>query len=258
MDNKRKSRSLLVLLAPVIVFFVFFGGIELFVNLMGIRKWVFPAPSSMFIALGVNFLEYAPHLLITLEEIIIGFMIGAPIGILLGAVISQFKALDRALSPYVILIVMTPLITLVPMLLTWFGPGLIIKIIAAAIQTFPIVLMNSATGFSSVPQIKLELMKSMGAGRIESFLKVTLPFALPDVFTGLKLGAIFATIAAVTAEMVGGTSGLGNLIGTYTGYIQLSKAFAAVLLVASIGFTLYNVLSLLEDKVVSWGSKGAV
>jgi len=250
---KTQRKNLLNYIGPVIVFIFFYLTLELVITVFEIPKWVLPTPTSIFLTffnkLGPVII---PNSLITLQEIILGFLFGVPIGIILAAFMTQFKIIDRALSPYVILLVTTPLLTLTPLLMIWLGFGMNVKIIAVTIQTFPIVMMNSATGFNNVDDLKLELLTAMGASRIQKFFRVILPDALPDVFTGIKLGSIFATTTAITTEFVGGNAGLGNLITTATSFIKTNDAFAYIISAAIIGISLYSLISYIEKRIIKW------
>jgi len=231
----------------------FYFLLELIVYVFNISTWIFPSPTEVFSAFINNLFNLIlPHLIITLQEILIGFIIGVPIGIIIAAFISAFKILDKALTPYVILLVTTPLLSLVPLLMVWLGFGMKVKIIAVIIQTFPIVMMNSVTGFNNVDELKLELMTSLGANRLQRFFKVVFPASLPHVFTGIKLGGIFATTTAIATEFIGGNAGIGYLITTSTSYIRTSLAFASILSAAIIGIALYGTISFVEKKIVTW------
>lgn len=250
---KTQKNNYLNYIGSVIVFILVYLILELVIYAFKIPKWVLPTPTlifqTFFIKLGSVII---PNFLTTFEEIILGFLIGVPLGIILAAFMNQFKIVDRALSPYVILLVTTPLLTLTPLLMLWLGFGMNVKIIAVAIQTFPIVMMNSATGFNNVDDLKLELLTAMGASRLQKFFRVIFPDALPDVFTGMKLGGIFATTTAITTEFVGGNSGLGNLITTASSFIKTNEAFAYIIAAAVIGISLYSFISYIEKHVIKW------
>ncbi len=240
-------------IAPLITLVVLFSGLELFVRLFNVPRWILPAPSKIIATFVKEFFPLMlTHFLATIQVVGTGFIAGVLIGVTLAILLYQYKILDKAFSPYVVMLVTTPLITLVPLLMLWLGFGNDVKIIAVSIQTFPIVLMNSLTGFNNVEVIKLELMKSMGAGKLHTFKKVIFPSALPSVFTGIKLGGIFATIAAIGAEFVGGNVGLGNRIVFYTSYIQTERAFAFIFLVSLIGISLYLLLTFIQSRIIRW------
>lgn len=247
------KRKYLGVIAPVTFFVIFVVLAQTLINVLGIEKFVLPKPTVIGASLAQNFFSgMLTHMLITFQEIAIGFVIGFPFGILIAALITEFGALDRAFSPYVILIVTTPLITLVPVLGNWLGMGITVKILACAIQTFPIVVLNASTGFNTVDPLRIELMESLGASRLQTFLKVKFPSALPEIFTGAKLGGIFATIAAISAEFVGGNTGLGARVTYNVSFINTELAFANIILVSAIGFTIYMTLTFIENRIVKW------
>lgn len=251
--NKAAKINKYDFLAPVILFFILYGLLELIVGLFAIPRWILPTPTKIF---GTFFSSFEnailPNLTMTLQEILIGFVIGVPTGVIVAAFMTQFKILDKAFSPYVILLVTTPLLTLVPLLMLWLGVGMEVRVIAVIIQTFPIVMMNSATGFNNVDELKLELMKALGANRRQTFFRVVLPASLRHVFTGIKLGGIFATTTAISTEFVGGNVGLGSKIVTATSFIQTEVAFACILAVALIGVLLYAAISYVEKRIITW------
>jgi len=241
------------ILAPIVLFAILYGLAELFIYAFSIPRWIIPTPTRIFATFFMDFGSIImPQMITTLSAILIGYVIAVPLGIIVAAFLTQFKILDMAFSPYVIMLVTTPLIALVPLLMIWLGFGINVKIIAVIIQTFPIVMMNSATGFGNVDELKLEFMKALGATRRKTFMKVILPNSLPHVFTGLKLGCIFATITAISAEFVGGNSGLGWKISVSTSYIQTDVAFACILTVALISILFYTAVSMAEKIVVKW------
>lgn len=248
-----EKKSRLDSFAPLVAFVIIFGGLEAIVRAFGIPRWVLPAPSSIVSSLVANFVPLLlPHFIVTIEEVGVGFLVGVPLGIALAAVLSQFKIIDRALSPYVILLVTTPLITLVPLFMLWLGFGIHVRMLVVIIQTFPIVMMNSVTGFNNVEELKTELMESLGASRLQTFWKVIFPSALPQVFTGIRLGGVFATIAAISTEFAGGKNGLGNRIVYFSSFIQTELAFACIVVVALIGIGLFSAVLAAERKVIRW------
>jgi len=248
-----QTKQSLKLIAPIFVFLMLFGGLEIIVNIFDISRRILPPPSNIIYVLltrfrGALFLHFTQ----TLKVIIIGFFVGVPTGIILAAIVSQFKIIERAFSPYVIMLVTTPFITLVPIFMLWLGFGIRVRIMAVILQTIPIVMLNSISGFNKIEQVKLDLMNSLGSTKIQKFLKVIFPNALPQVFTGIKLGGIFATIAAVSAEFAGARDGLGNRIIYYSGFVETELAYSCILLIAMIGITLYFLIASVEKRIIKW------
>ncbi|MEI7616412.1 MAG: ABC transporter permease, partial [Actinomycetota bacterium] len=214
--------------------------------------WALDKPTGIFKELFTKFGEILPHALISLQTLLTGFIIGIAVGIILGGILSNFPIVDKAISPFVIFLVCTPLMTLVPLMMIWLGFGLLPKVIAVVLQTFPIVMMNTATGFANVDIERKELMLSMKASRIATFFRVLVPSALPNIFTGIKLGCIFATTTTIAVEFVGGNSGLGSQIIKHTQYMRTGLAFACIFTVAIISIAFYGAVSLAEKYAVRW------
>jgi NitT/TauT family transport system permease protein len=249
---EKKATYISSFLAPIVMLFIIFGLWQFAITSFGIPRWILPNPISIINAMFGSFSNFAPHIWISIATIVCGFIVAVPLGILMATFITNFKLIDTTLSPYIILLVTTPLITLVPLLMLWFGFGIEVKMLAVVIQAFPIVMMNSATGFNNVEPIRIELMRSLSASRFQIFIMAILPSALPDVFTGIKLASIFATITAVTAEVIGGNIGIGSQIIKYSQYMKTEEAFACIFFCAIIGTSFYGLISLLEKKIVRW------
>lgn len=240
-------------LVPILTFIIIFGGLELIVHVFKISRQILPAPTAIVKALIENFTsDIGKHFLATIYVILAGFLVGVPLGIAFAAMLSQFKLIQTAFSPYVIFLVTTPMLTLVPLFMMWLGFGSEVRIMVVLLQTIPIVTLNSITGFNSVPKFKLDLARSVGATRLQTFFKIIFPNALPQVFTGIKLGGIFATIAAIGAEFSGAKMGLGNRIIYFSRLVETEIAFACIVCVAIIGIVLFNVVARLERSVIKW------
>ncbi len=194
----------------------------------------------------------APHLGHTLVELLGGFAIGASVGLILAAVITQFPFVEKIVTPYILLLVTTPMLALVPLLILRFGFGYEPRIIAVALASGPMVMINAATGFRRVDQAKIALARSYGASTLQIFWKVRAPMALPMIFVGLMVGSIFGLLTAVGAEMVGGGFGLGNRLTSYSSMIQMPQFFAVVLILSIMGILIYVFFFLMGKKFASW------
>jgi NitT/TauT family transport system permease protein len=247
-----KKEKIVGILAPAVMFLILFILWEVLLGVFNIPRWILPGPIAIFESMVVNFSSFWPHIWVSIVTIFIGFAIAVPIGILLAAIITNFRLVNSALDPYIIFLVVTPLVTLVPLLMFFLGFGINVRIIAVVLTSFAIVNMNAATGFNNVEKIRLELMQSLRANKGQSFIRVIFPSSLPDVFTGIKLCGIFATTACVSVEYVGGNKGLGSQIIKHTQFMGTEKAFACIFYVAIIGICLYSLISFAEKKIIKW------
>ncbi len=241
-----------IAIALVAVFII--GGAEILLRVLEVPQYILPTPSQIATALVTDFRFIAPHLLVTLTELAIGFAIGASIGLVLAAVITQFPFVEKIVTPYILLLVTTPMLALVPLLVLRFGFGMEPRIIAVALASGPMVMINAATGFRRVDLAKIALARSFGASTLQIFLKIRIPMALPMVIVGLMVGSIFGLLTAVGAEMVGGAVGLGNRLSYYSSLIHMPQFFACIVILAAIGIGIYVLFFWIGKKWASWES----
>jgi NitT/TauT family transport system permease protein len=231
---------------------VIIGGIELALRIFHVPQYIMPPPSSIAYALFDEFPLIAPHLGYTLVELVSGFAIGAIVGLVMAAVITQFPFAEKIVAPYILVLVTTPMLALVPLLILRFGFGYTPRIIAVALAAGPMVMINAATGFRRVDSAKIALARSYGASTLQIFWKIRAPMALPMILVGLMIGAIFGLLTAVGAEMVGGGFGLGNRLTSYSSMIQMPQFFAVVLILSTLGILIYVLFFLIGKKWASW------
>ncbi|MEI9404653.1 ABC transporter permease [Mesorhizobium argentiipisi] len=231
---------------------VIIGGIELALRIFHVPQYIMPPPSSIVYALFDEFPLIAPHLGYTLVELVSGFAIGAIVGLVMAAVITQFPFAEKIVAPYILILVTTPMLALVPLLILRFGFGYTPRIIAVALAAGPMVMINAATGFRRVDSAKIALARSYGASTLQIFWKIRAPMALPMILVGLMIGAIFGLLTAVGAEMVGGGFGLGNRLTSYSSMIQMPQFFAVVLILSTLGILIYVLFFLIGKKWASW------
>jgi NitT/TauT family transport system permease protein len=245
-------RSMREVLAIILVAVVVIGGTEIALNAFQVPQYIMPAPSLIAQALVTDFPFILPHLGHTLVELFSGFAIGAIIGLVLAAVITQFPFAEKIITPYILLLVTTPMLALVPLLILRFGFGYTPRIIAVALAAGPMVMINAATGFRRVDRGKIALARSYGASTLQIFWKIRAPMALPMILVGLMVGAIFGLLTAVGAEMVGGGFGLGNRLTSYSSMIQMPQFFAVVVILSILGILIYILFFLIGKKWASW------
>jgi NitT/TauT family transport system permease protein len=231
---------------------VIIGGTEVLLRVFEVPQYIMPTPSQIAMALFTDFRFMAPHVGITLAELAIGFAIGASVGLVLAAVITQFPFVEKIVTPYILLLVTTPMLALVPLLILRFGFGMEPRIIAVALAVGPMVMINAATGFRRVDLAKIALARSFGATTPQIFLKIRVPMAVPMIIVGLMVGSIFGLLTAVGAEMVGGSAGLGNRLAYYSSLIHMPQFFACIVILAAIGISIYVFFFWAAKRWASW------
>ncbi|PZO81973.1 MAG: ABC transporter permease [Mesorhizobium amorphae] len=245
----RSSAELATIVAVAVLVI---GGLEFVLRWFEVPLYILPPPSAIAAALVKDFPLILPHLGHTLVELLAGFLIGSTVGLILAAVVTQFPFAEKIVAPYILLLVTTPMLALVPLLILRFGFGYTPRIIAVALAAGPMVMINAATGFRRVDSAKIALARSYGASTLQIFWKIRAPMALPMILVGLMIGAIFGLLTAVGAEMVGGGFGLGNRLTTYSSMIQMPQFFAVVLILSILGILIYALFFLIGKKWASW------
>lgn len=231
---------------------IFIGGLEIFLRVANVPAYTMPRPSDIGSALIHNFDLFRPHLVVTLQVLAIGYAIGALIGIFLAGLITQFPFVEKIITPYILLLVTTPMIALVPLLVQKMGFGVAPRIIAVALAVGPMVMINSATGFRRTDLAKIALARSYGATTTQIFTKVRFPLALPMIIVGLMVGAIFGLLTAVGAEIVGSGEGLGNRLMFYSSRIQMANFWAVIVMLAVMGILIYIFFYWVGKRWASW------
>lgn len=192
------------------------------------------------------------HAQVTLLEIVLGLLLGVSLALLLGYLLGKSPALDRLVSPYIVASQTIPVVAIAPLLVIWFGTGLLSKVLITGIIVFFPTLVSTIVGIRGVDTDLRDLMRSLRASRSQLFFKLELPAALPVIFGGLKLSVILAVVGAVVGEFVGADVGLGFLINLGRGVLDTSMIFVAVIALVAIAQLLYAGVSLLESRTLRW------
>ncbi len=217
-------------------------------------RFILPSPGDVL----KRFLEIVRdgslyrHLLTTLKEVLLGLTLGVSVATVLGYLIAKSRWMERLLSPYIVASQSVPMVAIAPLLVIWFGPGMLSKVlIAALIVVFP-VLVNTVVGVRAVPEDLHALMRSLQATRWQTLRLLEIPAALPVFLGGLRVGATLAVIGAVVGEFVGADSGLGFLINVGRGLYDTALVFVAVFVLISMALVLYGTVVLLEARLLTW------
>lgn len=230
-----------------------------------VRYWdmpiyILPAPSKIFNALvtGLSFQDFWGeqrfyiHIMVTLSEAALGFIVGVVAGVAFGGLVSQAPILESIITPYVMGFQSLPKVAVAPLIVIWFGFGMGSKVVLVAMLVFFPLMINSIAGFKSVESDLHELLHSMSATRWQIFRAVQVPSALPYIFAGLEMGIVYSFIGAVVGEFVGGTRGLGVQVLQMTAAMDVSGMFAALILLGAMGAGASKVLQLIRGRVLYW------
>ena len=214
----------------------------------------FPAPTKIFAALWelVRSGEMLGHVAISLQRILIGFILGAVPGIVIGLAVGLFPVARAIFQPLVDGLFPIPKIALLPMMIMLFGIGEGSKYAIIAIAVVFLVLINTETGVRNIDRIYFDVARNYGASQRMFFTDIALPGALPLIMAGLKLGMGVALIVIVSAEFVGAKSGIGYFIWNSWSIFQVEWMYAGLMVTAILGFLSALLLGALERLLVPW------
>ena len=206
----------------------------------GTTPLILPSPYDVFMRLVSYFINGRiwPHLFMTTQEILAGFVLGSVLGLGFGTLVSESDIARKVIMPYIIVTQALPKFALAPMLVIWFGFGMAPKVIIAALIAFFPLVENTFMGLTTTPQSQLELFRALRASRITTLLKLRIPHAVPAIFSGFRVALMLSLVGAVVAEYVGANQGLGALIIVSQGTLDTELMFVAFVILTVLGLCL--------------------
>ncbi|MFM9106721.1 MAG: ABC transporter permease, partial [Chloroflexota bacterium] len=199
-------------LPPLSLIALLLAGWEAAVRITGVPAWMLPPPSAVAATLARERGLLLSNAGITLAEVLLGFALALVCGLLLALLIDASPALDRALYPIVVASQTVPVPAIAPLLLIWFGYGLLPKVLVTALVGFFPIVVSAVDGLRSADRETMSLLRAFGASRLQLFRLVRLPSALPAIFSGARIAIAVCVIGAVFGEFVGSKAGLGYLM----------------------------------------------
>lgn len=256
----RLARRLPLLLLPFATLAVW----QLAVWLANPRPWLLPSPGEVGRVLWDDRGRLWLHAQATIGEAAIGFGLAAALGLLLAVAVAESKVVEHALYPWLVASQAIPILAVAPLVAIWLDYGPAQVMVAFVIAFFPVVV-TGVDGLRGVDPALAQAARTLGASRRWAFARVTLPAALPSLFSGLRMAAVFAVTGAVVAEYVGADRGLGYFSEFSTAEFQTARSFAAIFLLAVIGMIFFGVVGVVERAVLphrhharrpGWRSRG--
>jgi NitT/TauT family transport system permease protein len=188
----------------------------------------------------------------TLEKIVLGLVSGVGAATLLGYLLAKSPLLERLLTPYIVASQSIPVVAIAPLLIIWFGSGMISKVLICALIVFFPVLINTIVGLRAVPDNLRQLMRVLRASRWQTFRLLEVPAALPVFLGGLRIGATLSVIGAVVGEFMAPDRGLGRIINEARGRYDTALVFVAVFTLVAMALALYGLVALAEKRLLWW------
>jgi ABC-type nitrate/sulfonate/bicarbonate transport system permease component len=225
---------------------------ELYVRVSGISPFVLPAPTRVLSAL-IEFRDDAlRHTSVTLGETLVGFGLSVAGAVAAAVVMDWLPPVRRAVYPLLVGSQTIPIVAIAPLLVIWFGFGLLPKVVVIVLVTFFPVTVALLDGFARTSPEATELLETLGASRWQVFAKLRWPAALPYLFTGLRIAAVYAVVGAIFGEYVGAFAGLGIWMAISQNAFRTDLVFGAIFIAALLSIGLFLLIGLLERLVIPW------
>jgi NitT/TauT family transport system permease protein len=217
--------------------------------LLDLPRFLLPPPGAVLGRLVGSPGLFLSHALQTLEVVVYGATVGVVAGFGIAVVVAKAPVLRRALYPYLVTVRVLPKVAVAPLLLIYLGTGTLTAVVFVALVSFFPMVLSTAAGLDRTPRRHRDLLETVGVGRLARLVRVDLPYALPDVFAGLKQSVTLSVIGAVVAEWVVADSGLGNLVLLGSETLQTDLVLAALVILLCLGLGLYGLLALVQRRV---------
>jgi NitT/TauT family transport system permease protein len=249
------SQALSVRLAPWLYTLVLLVIWEVAVHLFRIPEFFLPPPTSV----GRAIYDYWPAIyrnsLITLWSTMVGFALAVGFGLLLGLLIGWSRTIYAGLYPLMVGFNAIPKVAVVPILVLWFGIGFMPAMLTAFLISFFPIVVNVATGLATIEPELEDVLKALGASKLDIMRKVGIPRSLPYFFGSLKVAITLAFVGSVVSESVASNNGIGNLMLQAQAQFLVPLIFAGLVALAVEGIVMYWVMAVLERRMTSWAHR---
>ncbi|MGH3134346.1 MAG: ABC transporter permease [Gaiellaceae bacterium] len=225
---------------------------EVVVRVLNVQEFILPPPSLIAAEAHRQGSTLVDATRVTLVEVLLGFGLCVVVGIPLAVLIVYSKVIRSVLYPVLVAGQAIPRVAIAPLMILWFGLGIQGKVVMAfSVAIFPLII-SAVVGLQSVDRDTMYVVQSMGAGPLQSFVKVRFPAALPSIYGGLKIAVTLAVIGAIVAEFVGSTQGLGYLVLVGQATFNTRLIFASVAVMALMGIVLFYIIEIVERFTIHW------
>jgi NitT/TauT family transport system permease protein len=229
---------------------------EVLCKALSVPLTILPAPSDVFRALWQYRAPIWDNSFVTLWTTLAGFLIATAFGLVLGIGVGWHRAIYAGVYPILIGFNSVPKVAVVPVLILWFGIGEIPAVLTAFLISFFPIVVNVATGLATTEPELEDVLRALGASKLDIMRKVGIPRSLPYFFGSLKVAITLAFVGAVVSETVGANKGIGKLMLDAQAAFQVPIVFAGLLVLAVLGILLYAATALIEARFTGWAFRG--
>ncbi|MGQ9369911.1 ABC transporter permease [Azospirillum sp. ST 5-10] len=240
-------------LAPVVTLIGAVLAWEAVCRLLAIPHFILPPPSAIVEAgVAISLADWGLNIGATLTIVLAGFFISLAISLPLAILLVDSPLLSRSVVPLLVIVQSTPVAAVAPIIIVALGAGNLSRLVITVLITFFPLVVATAAGLRATPPELLELSNSLNAGKRRQYLQIRLPYAVPFIFSAMRVSVTLAMVGAVIAEFVASEHGLGYLLINATALFKVSQAFAALIMLVAISLALYYAVTLIERVLFPW------
>jgi len=247
MKNRLKNNAY-----PVLFFIVLLLAWEGISRLQLLPPFILPAPVSIIVSLVTDIGYMAKHIGVTVYETAAGFLASVLLAVIVAVLMDALTAVKKTIFPLLVISQTIPIIILAPLFIIWFGYGYFPKIIIVILICFFPISISLQQGLASTDRELIDLLRSMGASRVQIYRFVKIPSAMPDFFSGLKIAATYSIMGATIGEWVGGKDGLGVYMIRAKQSFSTDKVFGAIAVIVVLSIALLKFIEFIENKSMPW------
>lgn len=223
-----------------------------------VPKFMLPSPVDVVLAFVGDFGLLMSHAKTTLAEAFLGLTLGILLGFVVAVIMDRFEVAHKAIYPVIVITQTVPTVAIAPLLVLWLGYGILPKITLIIITSFFPITIGLLDGFQSADRDALNLLKAMGANRLQRFIHIKLPSSISHFFASLRISVSYSIIGAVVAEWLGGFNGLGVYMTRVRKSYSFDKMFAVIFFISFISLILMAGVTLLQKALTPWERKDRI
>ncbi|MFV0341713.1 MAG: ABC transporter permease [Anaerocolumna sp.] len=251
----KKLQNIINKISPVLAIAILLSVWQILSVTGVVPKFMLPSPLDVVKAFFGDFPLLMEHAKTTLLEAFLGLSLGVLLGFFIAVLMDRFEIAYKSIYPVLVITQTVPTVAIAPLLVLWLGYGIVPQVALIIITSFFPIAIGLLDGFHSADKDALNLLKAMGANRIQSFIHIKLPSALSHFFAGLRISVSYSIIGAVVAEWLGGFSGLGVYMTRVRKSYSYDKMFAVIFFISMISLLLMFLVTLIQKGLMPWDRK---
>lgn len=237
-------------LYPIITFLIILVIWQFIVIGFDVPQYILPAPTDILSVFFTDYENLYLHTLVTLNEALLGFILSIIIALVIGVLMDFIPIFKKCFYPIMLVTQTIPTITIAPLLIIWFGFGILPKILMVTLTCFFPILISFVDGLENIDKDYLNLFKTMNASKLNTFIYLKFPMSMDKLFSGLKISSTYAIMAATVAEWLGGTQGLGVYMVRSKSAYALDKVFASTIIVVISSLIFVGVIQIIKKIIL--------